>query len=201
MQNRNSFPTLLLIGLLAAFALAIVAAFVIKSAKSSRADLPVITSVPEFTLTERSGQEITRSDMLGTLWVVDFIFTNCPSACPIMSREMAELYEVYSHSSNIRFLSISVDPERDTLETLRDYAKSLGVTDNRWLFARGPIEKVIQISEKGFLLPAENLPMGHSTKFVLVDEQANIRGYYDALNKAEIELMKTHIRELARKMR
>lgn len=201
MNENRTFPLALLFGIGFAFVLALFAAFVIQMAKTSRADLPVIATVPEFTLTERSGEPVSHTDLPGTLWVVDFIFTNCQGACPVMTREMSELYELYSNSEKIRFLSISVDPERDTLEVLRNYAQSHGVTDDRWLFTRGPIEDVVRISEQGFLLPAENLPMGHSTKFVLVDENSYIRGYYDALNKAEVELMKTHIRELARKMK
>ncbi len=118
-----------------------------------------------------------------------------------MSGHLAKLYKLYSHSDKVNFLSISVDPERDTIQALKAYAAAQGVTDNRWIFCRGPIEEVIQVCENGFMLPAENLPMGHSTKFVLLDAKMQIRGYYDALSESEVDLLKAHIRELARKMK
>jgi protein SCO1/2 len=111
---------------------------------------------------------------------------------------MQELYESFRGSDDVRFLSISVDPERDTLEVLRDYADSLGVDDERWLFARGPIEDVVALSEKGFLLAAANLPMGHSTRFALVDRDGGIRGYYDSRDEASLKTLKNELRGLVR---
>ncbi len=196
----KSFLRGLVFGIISAFILALMAALVINLARTSRANLPVLGTVPEFALTERSGDTFESSQMHGKLWLVDFIFTNCEGACPVMSGHMSDFYKLYEHSDKINFLSISVDPERDTLPVLREYALSHGVTDNRWLFTRGPIENVIEICEQGFMLAAVNLPMGHSTKFVLVDEKGQIRGYYDALYDPDMEIIKTHIRELARDM-
>ena len=177
-----------------------VSSLVIRQAEHSRSSLPVIGRVPNFEFTERSGKPFGSANMLGSICIVDFIFTNCPSACPIMAEKMEELYQLYDHSDKVKFISITVDPERDTLETLQNYAKLHGVNDDRWLFLRAPIEDVIDLSEKGFYLPAENLPMGHSPKLVLVDHEGNIRGYYNALEQAPIELLKTHIKALAKKI-
>ncbi|MBN1479923.1 SCO family protein [candidate division KSB1 bacterium] len=200
-MSTNSLPKGFVFGIIFAFLLAVGAALVISAAHYSRANLPVLGSAPDFTLTERSGEPFSSEDMRGTLWLVDFIFTHCQAACPVMSGHMAELYKLYAHSDKIRFLSISVDPERDTMEVLQDYADKQGVTDNRWMFVRGEIDYIIEICEQGFMLPAENLPMGHSTKFVLVDQVGQIRGYYDALDDPDIDVLKTHIRELARQMK
>jgi protein SCO1/2 len=200
-MSEQSFPKGLLFSIIAAFLIALLGALVIQAAKASRADMPVLGQVPEFVLAERSGEPFNSAEMQGTLWLVDFIFTNCQAACPVMSGHMSDFYKLYAHSDKIRFLSISVDPERDTLPVLQEYAKKQGVSDNRWLFTRGPIEKVIEISERGFMLAAENLPMGHSTKFVLVDENKQIRGYYDAMHDPDMALIQTHIRALAREMK
>lgn len=200
-MSTNFLPKGLFFGIIFAFLLALGAALVISAARYSRANLPILGSAPDFTLTERSGEPFSSADMRGTLWLVDFIFTHCQAACPIMSGHMAELYKLYGHSEKIRFTSISVDPERDTIAVLEDYADKQGVTDSRWLFVRGEIDYIIKICEQGFMLPAENLPMGHSTKFILVDQMGQIRGYYDALDDSEMDLLKTHIRELARMMR
>lgn len=199
-MSEKSMAKGLIYGITAAFILSLLSALVISAAKKSIADLPVYGTNPQFQLTERSGVIFNSQQMLGRLWLVDFIFTNCQGACPTMSGHMSDLYKMYAHSDKINFLSISVDPERDTLEVLSDYAKSQGVTDNRWLFTRGDIDYIIDICENGYMLPAENLPMGHSTKFVLVDHNGQIRGYYDALYDPDVEQLKTHIRELARAM-
>ena len=200
MRNDPFFPKSLLWGILAAMILAAGAAIVIKQAQNSREDLPVLATVPEFELLKSDSTTFNSSELRGKIFVLDFIFTSCPGACPVMSAKMSELYQYYAHSDKVQFISISVDPERDTLEVLREYAKKQGVTDDRWIFLRGPVEEVKRISEKGFYLAAENLPGGHSTKFVLIDEKGQIRAYYDALNVSIMGLLKTQLTALARKL-
>lgn len=169
----------------------------IKGIDFSSQKLPVLGHVPNFEFVESGGKPFGLEDMKGTINVVDFIFTNCPGACPVMSSKMVRLYQHYKGNDQIRFVSISVDPERDTLETLTQYAADQGVTDDRWVFLRAPIEQVVELSVKGMMLAADNLPMGHSTKFVLIDADGKIRGYYDGLSDASMEELKVSIRELA----
>ncbi len=199
-MSEKSFPKGFVYGIVFAFILSFFSALVISAAKKSIADLPVYGKNPQFELIEQSGETFNSRDMNGALWLVDFIFTNCQGACPTMSGHMSDFYTLYAHSDKIRFLSISVDPKRDTLEVLQNYAKAQGVVDNRWLFTRGDIHYIIDICENGYMLPAENLPMGHSTKFILIDHVGHIRGYYDALYDPDMDQLKIHIRELARAM-
>ena len=98
----------------------------------------------------------------------------------------------------MHFLSISVDPDRDSLTVLQRYANDHGVTDNRWLFARGALVDVAYLMEKGFMLAADELPSGHPSQFILVDEQGQIRGYYTNEDPSGMNALKLHIRELAR---
>jgi len=168
----------------------------IKWAQSSHGSLPVFGEVPDFTLTERSGEPFSRSDMNGNISVVCFFFTSCPGVCPRMGANLVQLYDFYHGHEGIQLISISVDPERDSLAALREYAKSWGVDDNGWVFLRGPMDSVVTLCEKGFMLPAENLPSGHSARFILVDGQGRIRGYYDGLEESTIDLLKKHIRLL-----
>jgi protein SCO1/2 len=186
--------------LLIVFMMAALAAIVIRMAQKSRAILPEYGKVPEFRLEHYKGGHFSESDLRGKLFVVDFIFTRCPSACPIMSAKMSKLYQLYRHSNKVKFVSITVDPDHDTPETLQRYALEHNITDDRWIFLRGTIKDVVALSEKGFMLPADNLPMGHSVKFVLVDQNGMIRGYFNALEDSSIELLKIKIKELARKL-
>ena len=199
-MNPSSSPRGLIVVVLAALVLAILASLVIDWANHSRDNMPVLGKVTDFTFVSSAGDTVKASDIRGKIVVLDFIFTNCQAACPVMSSKMAQLYEYYAHSNLVRFISISVDPDRDTPEVLKDYAASHGVTDDRWIFLRGPQEEVKRVSEKVFMLPADNLPMGHSTRMVLIDEQGNIRAYFDAMTDGILPVIKTHINALARKL-
>ncbi len=201
MADSRPVPKLFWFSIIFAFFMAVGAAVVIQWAKSSTSNLPPIKQAPEFNVETHRGTQISDEDMPGTLWIVDFIFTRCENACPVMTSQMAELYQAFEHSDKLRFLSFTVDPEYDMLDVLRAYANAHGVTDNRWLFARTSVEEVVRISEKGFLLPADNLPMGHSTKFALVDHTGAIRGYYDAMSELEMDQLVGHIRVLGKEMR
>jgi protein SCO1/2 len=187
----------LIIGAIVILILLLGATAVIQWAQHSRNQLPVLGTVPSFEMTNHRGETFGREDLMGKISIVDFIFTNCQSACPVMSARMEELYHFYAHTDQVQFVSISVDPERDTQEQLQHYAREHGVTDRRWIFLRAPVAEVVDLSEKGFYLPAENLPMGHSTKFVLVDKSAQIRAYHDAMDINSLDLLKSDIKKLA----
>jgi protein SCO1/2 len=182
-------------GILILFFLSVSAIIVIDLANKSRSNLPVLGEVPDFQFTERSGESFGKNNMRGTINVVNFFFTTCVGPCPIMNARVAELYQKYSTTDQVRFVSISVDPKRDSLTVLRKYAEDFGVTDNRWLFLRGEKEEVHRVSEKGFML-AGDLPTIHSTKLVLVDRNQKIRGYYDSFDEESLRLLTVHVREL-----
>jgi protein SCO1/2 len=172
-----------------------VALSVINRGKESLGELPLLYKLPEFTFIERQGEPFGKQDFLGKISIVDFIFTNCPGPCPFMSSKMAELYQVYSNTDKVQFISISIDPNRDSLKVLQEYANRFGVTDQRWLFLRAPMIEVINLYEGGFKLGGM-LPVDHSTKFILIDQNVTIRGYYDCYDDISMKILRTHIREL-----
>ena len=176
------------------------ASYVITLANRSRESIPVYYRVPEFDFVGHTGGSFGLEDMKGSLSVVDFMFTSCVGACPVMSSKMQELYLLYNGSEKVRFVSYSVDPEIDTLPVLQEYAAQYGITDEQWTFVRGPIRDIKRLSEKGFRFAVGTLPMGHSTKFVLVDQEGMIRGYYDVFDEDMLNLLKEHIRVLASKL-
>jgi len=196
-------PIILILSIVALFLLGVIGFLVINRANNSRAEIPVLAQLPDFEFTERSGQPFGLDQMEGKINVVDFIFTNCQGPCPIMADKMAQLYQRFNDSGKIQFVSISVDPKRDTLAALRAYAERQGVTDDRWVFLRAPLADVVNLSEKGFLLAADSasLPMGHTTAFILVDEQGRIRSYHDGLDDASINVLKENIRQLVKQLR
>jgi len=169
---------------------------VLRQAKTSKAKLPVYGEVPEFTFTNQDGMPFGRAQMLGKVTIVDFFFTRCQSACPIMAREMGELYRAFEDSDDLQFVSISVDPGYDTLAVLKAYAAANGVHDARWQFLYASVPNVVDLSVNGFMLAADRLPMGHSTKFALVDREGRIRGYFNALDAKPMAIIRQQIKQL-----
>ncbi len=155
--------------------------------------------VAPFEFTERSGEPFGQKNLLGKLNVVDFIFTNCTGPCPRMSAVMAELYRYYETNERIQLVSISVDPDRDSLSVLRTYAERFGASDRRWAFLRGPIDEVQRLSEHSFRLGGE-LPALHSSKFILVDDRGRIRGYYDFDDSTHLSDLRQDLRRLQKAM-
>ncbi len=139
--------------------------------------IPELYTVPEFQFESQLGSNFSNKNFSDKISVANFIFTNCPGICPVMSREMAVFYEEFRGSENIQFISFSVDSERDSMQALKDYAQNWGVSDNRWLFLRTQQEVIQDLYKQGFKLGGE-LPYGHSTKFVLIDNKNTIRGYF-----------------------
>jgi protein SCO1/2 len=187
----------LLFGIFVVFFLALLALGVIELSNISRSQITVIKEVPQFKFVERSGSSFGKNDMLGKLNIVNFFFTSCQGPCPFMNSKVAELYEKYSTTDLVRFVSISVDPDRDSLTVLQRYARRFGAVDDRWLFLRGEIDRVQELTEKGFLLAGE-LPNFHSTKLVLVDQAGFIRGYYNCYDQDSLNLLSIHVREILR---
>ena len=146
--------------------------------------LEIARSVPPFSFTDRSGKTVSRDDLSGNVWVASFIFTNCADTCPAMTARLQELSALIDGVDHVRLVSFSVDPERDSLKALNEYAGTYGITDPHWYFLRGERKEIIDLCVKGFSLAApvelEKDPdqLVHSSRFVLVDKTGRIRGLY-----------------------
>jgi len=157
---------------------------------------PVLGQVPDFSLTERSGENVTLASLRGQTWIVDFIFTRCQGVCPLLSVRMRDIQTAIADRSGVKLVSISVDPQYDSTEVLDAYARDHGADPARWLFLTGPWEATRKLIGQGFRLsvaqsnPGE-VPVGelvtHSDRFVLVDPLGRIRGYYHGTDDEGIE--------------
>lgn len=111
--------------------------------------------VPGFRLIERSGRTVSAADLTGRIWVANFIYTRCTDTCPMQTARMAKLQEAFAPERDVRFLSISVDPEYDTPAILRAYAKKFGADAERWLFLTGDKGAIYTLVRRGFHLAVE----------------------------------------------
>ena len=182
----SSLNKKLVIAFLFIFMLGSFGFYIIDKATKSRIDnISIIGQVPSFSLTNFDGSVITDQQLNDKISIVSFIFTQCEGACPIMSENMSVLQQRFSASDDVRFLSITTDPDYDTLDILEKFSSNYSINDN-WFFLRGNLIEIIELSEKGFYLSAALLPAGHSTRFVLVDKELNIRKYYEGTIESNI---------------
>jgi len=179
--------------------------------RSGGDSLPIIASVPDFHLRSSTGRAVSRADLLGDLWVADFIFTNCAGVCPVLSARMAEVQKALGERSiDARLVSITVDPARDSPEALRAYAERFGADPDVWWFLTGERDELYELIGKGFLLSvAERSPddapaddghdlITHSDRFVLVDREGRIRSYYHGTDRESVEALLDALETLAR---
>jgi len=139
--------------------------------------LPTLGEVPHFQLVDQSGRAFDSSQLNGHVWVADFVFTNCEGPCPRMTSHMHQLQT--KTDNNIRLVSFTVDPARDTPPVLETYAKKFAYDSNRWSFLTGQVSTLNDLDEKAFKLGTiGDGEINHSTRFVLVDGKGRIRGYY-----------------------
>jgi protein SCO1/2 len=160
------------------------------TACSRKVELPVMNTVPDFTLIERNSREVKNQELAGQIWIADFVYTSCGGICPIMTGKMRKLQDMLP--AEIRLVSFSVDPDVDTPAVLTEYAKKFGADPTRWLFLTGTRESLFTLSKDGFKLAVDDAggtelePITHSSRFALVDRQGRIRGYYSMDDPAEL---------------
>ncbi len=214
-------------------------------------------ALPEFSLTERNGRQVTLADLRGKVWIANFIYTHCTDTCPLQSARMARLQADLAAEVDLRLVSITVDPEADTPEVLAEYATRFGADPDRWLFLTGGKKALYALALEGFRLsvgdPADTVPPPqdtsapgrrpsgrpgqsshhraapgpelarmlddaviwlfdpvpaeahpghpvkpfiHTSRFVLVDRQSQIRGYYTSDDEAALGRLRRDIRAL-----
>ena len=142
---------------------------------------------PPFSLVERSGKTITKDDLAGKVWIASFIFTRCHGPCPNISATMAKLQsELLPSRADVRLVTFTVDPVRDTPDVLKKYALNFRADDEKWLFLTGKEDEVRPLLMKGFKINAtknENPKPGdefdHNTKLMVIDKHGNICGLFD----------------------
>lgn len=155
--------------------------FTIKYFDLSKKELPIYGKVAPFRLINLNENAVSLDDLLRKVWVVDFIFTSCPGPCPLMTSKMRQLQKVYASNNKIKFVSISIDPENDTPVVLQEYAKKFSADTKQWFFLTGKRAVIESLAQDSFKLAAGGAnPNLHTTKFVLVDQNGQIRGYYDS---------------------
>lgn len=151
---------------------------------------PVLRQLLPFELVDASGKAFGSADLRGHVYVASFFFTRCPSICPTLMKRMAELQRRYREDGldAIRLVSITVDPDYDTPERLREAESRYGVDGQRWVLLTGGRPLIRELAESGFQVPVGETrgtndglsDIAHTGKLMLVDGNGALRGYYDS---------------------
>ena len=155
-------------------------------------------AVPEFQLTDQTGQPFDSKVLAGKIWIADFIFTNCPGPCPRMTSQMHQVQEAVFRMPDVRLVSFTVDPARDTPPVLAAYAKLHHASPERWAFLTGPQATLNDLCRHAFKLGFVDGSLQHTTRFVLVDRKSQIRAYYDTSESDSIPKLVSDVHALAR---
>ena len=156
-------------------------------------ELPEIGNIPQFEFTNSDGNTVTLDNLKGKVWVADFIFTTCTMACPMMTGNMNIVHKKFKKNDNVRLVSISVYPEYDTPEVLKNYASQYDADTEKWLFLTGKEDAVKDIIRDGFKIGDYEDIIFHSEKFALVDKKGIIRAYYNGMKSEDMKQLKKDI--------
>ncbi len=159
--------------------------------------LEVLGDIPQFDLVAQDGQPFHSQALAGKIWVADFIYTTCPGPCPRMTSQMHQVQEAVAKIPDVRLVSFTVDPANDTPPVLAGYAKEHGASSAVWYFLTGPVPTLQMLDRDAFKLGNLDASMQHSTRFVLVDRQSRIRGYYETSDVGSIPKVIADVQALA----
>ena len=160
----------------------------------------VYEQIPDFSFIGQDSNLVTNATFAGKAYVADFFFTSCPTICPVMARNMLTIYERFQDSTKLLLLSHTIDPRRDSVARLAQYARNLGVRSDKWFFVTGNKDEIYEIADDYFNVVIEDptLPTGfdHSGRLVLVDPQRHIRAYCQGTDSVAVRKFMVDIETL-----
>lgn len=148
-------------------------------------------SIADFKLINQNGDTISQADYADKIYVADFFFTTCPTICPVMTANMADLQQIIKDDEEVMLLSHSVTPEIDSVPQLKKYALEKGVIDAKWNLVTGDKKQIYELARKSYLAVLTDgdggpYDMIHTENFILVDKERRIRGFYDGTSSEEV---------------
>ena len=170
--------------------------------KGKTTDLKSFHKIPEFTLTNQDGQQITQKTFENKIYVTDFFFTSCPGICPKMTENMSVLQDAFKNDDQVLLLSHSVTPVKDSVSILKHYAEGKGVITNKWHLVTGDRKQIYDLGRQAYFVEEDlgnektDDDFLHTENFVLIDKNKHIRGIYNGLNKTAVQQLIADIKTL-----
>jgi cytochrome oxidase Cu insertion factor (SCO1/SenC/PrrC family) len=145
---------------------------------------PPLTS---FTLTDQDGKPFDSRALDGKVWVASYFFVNCPGTCWRLNQALQAI-QAETPGSDVRYVSITCDPENDTPEALKTYAQHFKADPTRWTFVTGPLDLVQRIGQDMFQISVAKA--SHTDRACVVDRQGKVRGRFLLTDPQQVELLK-----------
>ncbi|HEY8782815.1 MAG TPA: SCO family protein [Mucilaginibacter sp.] len=149
----------------------------------------VYQTIPPIHYINQYGDSVSNKNLDGNIYVADFFFTTCPSICPIMQRNMLNVYNAFKDSTGFKIISYTIDPQHDSVPVLKKYADKLGISGNTWWLLQGRKDETYRIAKSYLVSVEEKNPAGeyiHDGFFILIDKQKRIRGTYDGTKPDDV---------------
>ncbi len=159
----------------------------------------IFHQLPEFKLTDQDGNHVTGKGLDSNIFVANFFYTNCTGVCQTTATNIKGLLDTYKKNKLILFISITVDPSRDSVAALKKYAKQFNQAGVKRMFLTGDTTQIYSLARQGFLVNAVDVGEGNfidSDKLILIDKKKRIRGYYSGTSIAEITRLNDEIKVL-----
>ncbi len=156
--------------------------------------LPVLGTVPDFSLIDQNGQPFAGTRLTGSVWVANFMFTSCTATCPRQSTLLQRL----QRETAVDLVSFTVDVKRDTPEVLAAYAKRFGADPARWHFLTGPEPALHQLAYSVFQVGMVDGKLEHSARLLLVDARRGYRGSYPSAGEESINRLLADIEQISK---
>jgi len=143
--------------------------------------------VKNIQFTNQLGKQVSLDDLKGKILVIDFFFTRCPSICPGLARNMKRLQDSFlKNDSIVQFISISVDPEHDSVPQLRKFADRYNVNHDTWWFVTGNKKEIYDFAlnelKAGLADTQVDSAFIHTENFFLLDSSRVVRGWYNGFD-------------------
>ncbi|MBY0477259.1 MAG: SCO family protein [Chitinophagaceae bacterium] len=151
--------------------------------------------ISNFTFTNQLGKTVSADSLKGKILIVDYFFTRCPNPCPLLTRNMKKMQDAFLKTDSlVHFISFTVDPARDSVQLLKQYADKYKVRHNNWWFLTGDKKTIYDLAYNEF--KSATIDGGevdtaflHTNKFFLLDKDRVIRGWYNGTDTVEMARM------------
>jgi len=160
----------------------------------------VYHTIPSFSFVNQNGETITEEKFAGKPYVSYFFFSSCPSICPKMTNNM-KYFQEQTQDLDIKVIAHTVDPERDSVATLKAFADEYGIQAANFDMVTGVQQDIYELGVLGYMVPNQEdalAPGGflHSEKIMLIDSKSRVRGFYSGTDKTEIDQLIKDIKKL-----
>ena len=167
---------------------------VVKERKGKMVTDTIWHKVKNIQFTNQLGKKVSLDDLHGKIIVLDFFFTRCPSICPGLAKSMKRLQDSFvKNDSIVQFISISIDPEHDSVPQLRKFADRYNINHDTWWLVTGNKKEIYDFAlneiRANIADPGVDTAFIHTENFFLLDTNRIVRGFYNGFDTAKQETL------------